>query len=54
MTLIERRNPTSPIAPLKEFLVAEQVRMKFSYTVILLLSHHCVLFDALGGMLHLF
>ena len=43
MTLIERRNPTSPIAALTEFLVAEQVRMKFSYSDYFVFSSLCII-----------
>ena len=52
MPLLERRNPTPLFAALTEFLVAEQVRSKF--TVISLQSHPFVLFDALVDILHLF
>ena len=43
MTLIERRNPTSPIAALTEFLVAEQVRMKFLYSDYFVISSLCII-----------
>ena len=32
MALLERRNPTPPVAALTEFLMTEQVRRKFSYS----------------------
>ena len=42
MALLERRNPTPPIAGLTEFLVDEQVRRKFSYSDSFAISSLCI------------
>ena len=43
MAFLERMNPTTLIAALTEFLVAEQVRRMFSYSDSLAISSLCVI-----------